>query len=107
MQYRIEKWNQAVVPNDEELAERMRAEGYSVFKWSDAPGSFYPDHEHAEDQSHWIVSGRLELSVRGVGEIILGPGDRDFMPAGTVHSARVIGDEPVVYLIGAKGRFEV
>ena len=29
-------------------------------------------------------------------------GDRDFMPAGTYHSARVAGDEPVMYLVGEK-----
>jgi hypothetical protein len=44
----------------------------------------------------------LELQVEGVGAVTLNPGDRDFMPAGTYHSARVIGNQPVVYLIGEK-----
>jgi len=55
---------------------------------------------HADDQSHWVVSGRLELMVEGYGTFVLEAGDRDFMPAGTYHSARVLGDEPVLYLIG-------
>lgn len=31
---------------------------------------------------------------------MLEAGDRDFMPAETYHSARVIGDEAVLYLVG-------
>jgi quercetin dioxygenase-like cupin family protein len=88
---------------DEALFRRILAdEGYSVFCWTDAPGSYYSDHDHANDQSHWILSGSLELTVEGHGKFVLEAGDRDLMPAGTVHSARVKGNEPVVYLIGEK-----
>lgn len=80
----------------------MISEGYVVSQWSDRPGAEYSEHEHAEDQSHCIISGVLELGVRGVGTVVLTAGDRDFMPAGTVHSARVPGREPVVCLIGSK-----
>jgi quercetin dioxygenase-like cupin family protein len=79
----------------------MEAEGYSVFQWSDPPGRVYGAHAHAEDQSHWIISGALVLRVEGE-EYTLRAGDRDFLPANTVHEARVVGSEPVVYLIGAK-----
>jgi len=75
-------------------------EGFSVFQWSDQPGRIYGKHMHADDQSHWVVSGRLELMVEGYGTFVLEAGDRDFMPAGTYHSARVLGDEPILYLIG-------
>jgi quercetin dioxygenase-like cupin family protein len=49
-----------------------------------------------------VISGTLELTVEKFGTFILEKGDRDLMPAGTYHSARVIGDEPVIYLIGEK-----
>lgn len=101
MNYRVERWDGPDAPVAEEMIGRMRDEGYSVFKWSDAAGAVYADHEHGDDQCHWIISGTLELEVRGFGTVILNAGDRDFMPAGTVHSARVLGDEPVVYLIGS------
>jgi len=52
-------------------------------------------------QSHWIISGELELQV-GQETYRLRAGDRDFLPANTIHSAFVPGDEAVVYLIGAK-----
>jgi len=50
------------------------------------------------------MSGMLELTVDGAGVFILEAGDRDFMPAGTEHTARVVGAEPVTYLIGARRR---
>ncbi|NNE66055.1 MAG: cupin domain-containing protein [Pyrinomonadaceae bacterium] len=78
----------------------METEGYSVFKWQDLPGAVYSEHTHPEDQSHWIISGSLELIVNGTNRILLNAGDRDFMPAGTRHEARVVGESPVTYLIG-------
>ena len=59
-------------------------------------------HFHNEAQSHWIISGQLEITVQSVGTFLLKAGDRDFMPANTYHSARVIGEEPVMYLIGSR-----
>lgn len=101
--YTITRWKGADAATAEQLWAALEADGYSVFQWTDRPGTTYPEHSHAEDQSHCIVSGRLELSVEGFGAEVLGPGDRDHMPAGTVHSARVVGNDPVVYLIGRKG----
>ena len=97
----VEKWSNPTPPDAGELKERLQSEGYSVFQWSDAPGTKYGPHAHAEDQSHWIVSGELELRV-GHETYTLRAGDRDFLPANTIHSAFVPGDEPVTYLIGAK-----
>ncbi len=100
--YKVEKWNKDIAPNAGELRLQMEHEGYNVFQWSDSPGRTYEIHSHGEDQSHWIISGELELDVQGYGIVNLEAGDRDFMPANTRHSARVISDESVVYLIGAK-----
>jgi len=47
------------------------------------------------------LSGELELRV-GHEIYTLRAGDRDFLPANTIHSAFVPGDEPVTYLIGAR-----
>jgi len=101
MTVRIDRWDQPTPPNIEQLRRRLIAEGYSVFQWCDAPATRYDDHSHPQDQSHWILSGELELHVAGE-TYTLRAGDRDFLPANTVHSAFVPGDEPVVYLIGAK-----
>jgi quercetin dioxygenase-like cupin family protein len=101
MNIEIEKWSEGNQPDAADLKQRLQSEGYSVFQWSDAPGTRYGPHAHAEDQSHWIISGALELRV-GHETYTLRAGDRDFLEANTIHSASVPGDEPVVYLIGAK-----
>lgn len=102
MTYRIEKWKEVHAPNAAMLRYILIREGYSVFQWSDLPDAVYANHKHDKDQSHWIISGALELTIEKVGTVVLEAGDRDFMPAGTYHSARVVSQEPVVYLIGEK-----
>ena len=101
MSLHIERWAEAGEPNAQAFRQRLESEGYSVFEWSDAPGTVYGTHSHAEDQSHWIISGALELTVDDK-SYTLRAGDRDFLPANTRHSAFVPGNEPVRYLIGAK-----
>lgn len=97
----VERWSKPQRPSALELRKALEEEGYSVFEWSDAPGTHYGAHRHAEDQSHWILSGALELRVAGE-TYTLCAGDRDFLPANTVHAAFVPGSEPVRYLIGAR-----
>jgi quercetin dioxygenase-like cupin family protein len=101
MNIEVEHWGGESSPNPAELRQRLIDEGYSVFEWTDAPGTKYGPHSHPEDQSHWILSGVLELRV-GHETYSLRAGDRDYLPANTMHSAFVPGDEPVTYLIGAK-----
>ncbi len=101
-EYRIQRWSGQNDPDASEMLRQMSGEGYNVHLWTDRPGAVYGRHSHEGDQSHWVVSGSIELEVDGIGTSILGPGDRDFMPRGTYHSARVVGDEPVSYLIGEK-----
>ena len=101
MSIRIERWSESRAPDGVDLRKRLQSEGYSVFQWSDAAGRKYGPHAHDEDQSHWILRGQLELRV-GDETYTLRAGDRDFLPANTIHSAFVSGDEPVVYLIAAK-----
>ena len=101
MSLKVERWGGDGPPDKETLRRQMEAEGYSVFEWTDAPGTSYGTHSHAEDQTHWIVRGALTLRV-GWEEYTLRAGDRDYLPANTEHSAVVPRDEPVLYLIGAK-----
>lgn len=98
--YRVERWKQPYPPNPAMLRLELVGEGYDVFQWADRPNTSYGSHKHPQAQSHWIVSGNLEIVVERVGRYVLGPGDRDFMPADTYHTARVLGNEPVVYLVG-------
>jgi quercetin dioxygenase-like cupin family protein len=101
MSIEVEYWDGPAPPDARRLRRLLEAEGYSVYEWTDRPGAVYPPHSHGEDQSHWVLSGALTLAVGGE-EYTLRAGDRDYLPAQTVHEARVEGSEPVVYLIGAK-----
>jgi quercetin dioxygenase-like cupin family protein len=101
-EYKVVRWSKFEAPDPQQLRRILTDEGYGVFQWSDEPGTTYGLHRHSTHQSHWIISGVLELKVDGVGTVTLNPGDRDIMPANTKHSARVVSDEPVVYLIGEK-----
>jgi quercetin dioxygenase-like cupin family protein len=99
---RVERWSGRAV-DEAALRVTLRAEGYSVYSWTDGAGATYPPHTHDDDQSHWVLEGSLALTVGGE-EYVLGAGDRDWLPAGTRHSARVVGDAPVTYLIASKPR---
>jgi quercetin dioxygenase-like cupin family protein len=101
MSFKVEYWDGATARDASALRRRLESEGYNVFEWSDAPGTVYGPHSHADDQSHWVISGALELTVNEK-TYTLRAGDRDYLPANTTHSAFVTGSEPVRYLIGAR-----
>lgn len=89
-------------PNPAMLRLLLEREGFSVVQYGGRLESFFTRHKDFEDQSHWIISGALEMSVDNVGTSVLEAGDRDFLPAETYHTARVVSEEPIVYLIGKK-----
>lgn len=101
-EYRIVRWTEPFPPNPAMLRFILESEGYFVYQWGDPPGSVYANHKHETDQVHWIVSGQMEICVERGGTHLLAAGDRDLMPANTYHSARMLGDENVVYLVGER-----
>lgn len=100
--FRVERWKEIYAPNAAMLRFTLVSEGYRVFQWGDRPEAIYVLHKHAEDQTHWVISGALEITIDGGENYVLEAGDRDFLPANTYHSARVVGEESVVYLVGEK-----
>lgn len=51
---------------------------------TDQSSTTYPSHKNPTDQSHWVLHDPISLTV-GVQEYVLGPGDRDYLPASTPH----------------------
>lgn len=99
---RLDRW----LPEDGPLGEkRMMAllehEGYEVAAFAYRPGTLFPPHEHAQDKCDAVIEGHLRITV---GETVydLGPGDRLYLPAGTRHSADVVGAKTVLSLDGTK-----
>lgn len=102
MRIQIQRWREVYKPNPAVLRFILAAEGCRIFHWVDRAGNVYGIHKHDTDQIHWIISGELEITLERGGSYVLKTGDRDFMPAQTWHSARVLGEEPVSYLVGEK-----
>ena len=87
--------------DDKKLTEQLRAEGFGhTFVWQDGADAFYPDHAHASETVHIILSGEMTLTMDGR-TATYRAGDRCDVPAGTVHSARM-GPQGCRYLIGEK-----
>lgn len=82
---------------EEKLRAKLEAEGYAVTRYVYPPGTHFTDHSHSLDKKDAVVSGRLKLEMEGRA-VILEAGDAIAVPAGIVHRAEVVGDEPVVSL---------
>lgn len=95
----VERWDAGRdgPPTEALLRARLEGRGYAVHRYVYPPGTSFPDHAHAIDKIDAVLSGRFRMTVEGH-EVVLGPGDCLAVPAGTVHSAAVVGDEAVVSL---------
>lgn len=99
----VEHWDS---DRDGELSEaalrrKLSERGYRVSRYAYPPGTRFPDHSHDVDKLDAVVSGRFRLTVPG-GSVVLEAGDCAVVPRGVVHSAEVLGSEPVVSLDGVK-----
>lgn len=99
----VERWDEdAEGPVEERaLREELEDRGYAVSRYVYPPGTRFPEHAHDVDKIDAVVSGRFRVALEGE-EVVLGPGDRVAVPAGTPHTAEVVGDEPVVSLDAAR-----
>jgi quercetin dioxygenase-like cupin family protein len=99
---RLERWS----PSDGPLTEKrmmglMESDGYEVASYAYRQGTMFPPHEHAQDKCDAVLQGVLRVTV-GDETFDLGPGDRLYLPAGTRHSAQVVGAATVLSLDGTR-----
>jgi quercetin dioxygenase-like cupin family protein len=81
--------------SEQALRARLEQRGYQVSRYVYQPGTRFPDHTHGVDKIDAVLSGRFRLTIGGE-EMVLEAGDSVAVPRGVVHSAEVVGDEPVV-----------
>lgn len=95
----IEHWNEEIDGEITEVAmqQKLERKGYAVTRYVYPPGTYFPDHSHEVDKIDGVLSGQFMLRVEGEA-VILTAGDTLEVPHGTVHSAEVVGHEPVVSL---------
>jgi quercetin dioxygenase-like cupin family protein len=71
------------------------------------PGYVSPRHTHPGEEIIYVLEGTLEYEVEGKPPVRVKPGDVLFVPAGTVHSAKNVGNgngaELATYVVG-KGK---
>jgi mannose-6-phosphate isomerase-like protein (cupin superfamily) len=101
----VEKWDSVRDGPLSEKAMRRKLErrGYDVARYIYPPGTLFPDHAHKLDKIDAVLSGRFRMTMNGR-EAILEAGDCLAVPRGTVHSAEVIGEEPVLSLDATRPR---
>ena len=96
---RLRRWDaeEDGPPEQERLLDLLRARGFHASRHVYPPGTTFDEHTHDVDKIDAVVSGRFRMTAPGQ-EAVLEPGDWLEVPAGTPHTARVVGDEPVVTL---------
>jgi quercetin dioxygenase-like cupin family protein len=57
-----------------------------------APGAAFGKHSHPGEEIIYVIEGSLEYEVEGKAPVTLKAGEVLFIPAGTIHSARNVGD---------------
>jgi len=62
-----------------------------------APGASFPRHTHPGEEIIYVLEGTLEYEVAGK-PVTLKAGDVLFVPYGTVHAARNVGEGPAAEL---------
>ncbi len=83
------------------MRRKLEKRGYSVTRYTYAPGTSFPEHSHSIDKIDAVLAGRFRMSMNGQA-VILEPGDCLAVPRDMPHTAEVIGDEPVVSLDATK-----
>ena len=67
--------------------------------------TFYGWHSHAEEQVHWVISGKVEITTQENGRTnryTLNAGDRDVIKPMVYHTLREVGGTELFYLVGIK-----
>ena len=83
--------------SEKKLRCQLESRGYRVQCYVYSPGTYFPDHTHNVDKIDAVLSGRFRMHMQGE-TVVLEAGDSIEVPKGIVHSAEVIGDEPVISL---------
>lgn len=85
----------------ERLCAKLEGMGYSVARYVYPPGTRFPEHKHGVDKIDAVLSGRFRMTMAGK-TVVLEAGDMLVVPQGVLHSAEVVGQEPVYSLDAIK-----
>ena len=69
-------WSGSESPTERALAERLAADGFESFAWTDPPDADYTAHAHDHDESLWVIEGEITFGADGT-ELRIGRGHED------------------------------
>jgi quercetin dioxygenase-like cupin family protein len=99
---RLEHWDASDGPLTERRMMRLlEREGYEVAAYTYREGTVFSEHKHAQDKCDAVLEGTLRITAGGT-IYDLKAGDRLYLPAGTRHSAQVVGRKAVLSLDGTR-----
>ncbi len=99
---RLERWERSDgPPTEKRMMGVLESEGYEVAVYAYREGTVFSEHEHSQEKCDAVLEGILRITAGGVA-YDLKPGDRLYLPAGTRHSAEVVGSKTVLSLDGTK-----
>ncbi|XP_078372591.1 uncharacterized protein LOC144656223 [Oculina patagonica] len=87
--------------NEENMAKKVKSQGYSCNKLTFPSGAGFPDHSHDVAKKDAILAGQLKFTMSGK-EVILQPGDILDIPVGLVHSEAVFGNDALTFFDATK-----
>ena len=95
----VEHWNskQDGPLTEQALRGKLEGRGYQVTRYVYPPGTVFPPHSHGLDKIDAVLSGRFQMRMQGKA-VVLKAGDCLAVPRGEIHSAEVVGDQPVISL---------
>ena len=95
----VEHWNsqQDGSLSEQTLRAKLETRGYQVTRYVYPPGTVFPPHSHGVDKIDAVLSGWFQMRMQGK-TVVLEAGDCLAVPRGEIHSAEVVGDQPVVSL---------
>ena len=99
---RLKHWDREDGPlTEKSMMQALESEGYEAAVYAYRAGTAFPEHSHSRDKCDAILQGTLRVTIAGV-PLYLKRGSRLYIPAGTRHSAEVVGEETVLALDGTK-----
>ena len=87
--------------SEKRMREQLEEAGFDVSRYIYPPGTYFPPHTHAVHKRDTVLKGKLKIAWDG-GTVVLEVGDMIEIPAGALHSAEVMGAEPVLSLDATK-----
>lgn len=98
----METWEEEDGPlTEKRLMGFLEREGYEVAVYAYREGTVFDEHEHPQYKCDAVLEGFFRVRV-GDALFEMKPGDRLYIPAGTRHSAEVVGRRTVVSLDGTR-----